>query len=156
MAVRPASKTHQCEWRDKAESLEGEVSGLKDSLAQVQQQLAALTRRVLGPKSEKMPPIEKELREGAPVDPQETKRKRAERRAARAKLETLKTVHEVPTEQRQCPECDSTKLSAMPSRASTVYEYVPAHFIAHEHVRQVLRCECGVLVTADGPDKWWD
>ncbi len=111
---------------------------------------------MLGPKSEKMPPIEKELREGAPVDPQETKRKRAERRAARAKLETLKTVHEVPTEQRQCPECDSTKLSAMPSRASTVYEYVPAHFIAHEHVRQVLRCECGVLVTADGPDKWWD
>jgi hypothetical protein len=27
---------------------------------------------VVFPKSEKMPPIEKELREGAPVDPQET------------------------------------------------------------------------------------
>lgn len=163
MAVRAPRKAHNCEWRDKAEALEGEaqalkgeVSGLKDSLARMQQELAALTRRVLGPKSEKMPSMEKELRDGKPADRGLAKKKRRERRAARAKLTKVTTVHEVAAADRHCPECSSEKLSAMPSRKSTVYEYVPAHFIAHEHVRQVLRCECGVLVTANGADKWWD
>ena len=156
MAVRPTTEAHECEWREKATALEGEVSGLKDSLARMEHQLAALTRRVLGPKSEKMPPIEKELREAQPVEPGTTQAKRKERRAARAKLKKVTTVHEVPPEKRHCPECSSEKFSVMPSRSSTVYEYVPAHFIAHEHLRQVLRCECGVLVTADGADKWWD
>ena len=32
----------------------------------------------------------------------------------------------------------------------------PAHFIAHEHLRQTLRCACGGMVTADGPSKWWE
>ncbi len=118
--------------------------------------MAALTRRVLGPKSEKMPPIEKELRDGKPADRELAKKKRRERRAARAKLTQVKTVHEVAAANRHCPECASEKFSVMPSRTCTVYEYVPAHFIAHEHVRQVLRCECGVLVTAEGPDKWWE
>ncbi|MBL8911225.1 MAG: IS66 family transposase [Archangium sp.] len=163
MAVRPHRKAHQCEWRDKAEALEGqaqalkgEVSGLKDSLARMQQELAALTRRVLGPKSEKMPPIEKELRGGKPADAQQAKKKRAERRKSRANLTRVRTVHEVAAADRHCPECAAEKFSVMPSRTSTVYEYVPAHFIAHEHVRQVLRCECGVLVAAHGPDKWLD
>ena len=162
MAVRPET-THQCEWREKAEALEGEVSGLKgqltqqsEALARMQHELAALTRRVLGPKSEKMPPISKELAAGAKVDPASTKKKRAELRAARAKLVTMKTVHEVPAAERKCPQCKSEKLSAMQSKTCTVYEYVPAQFIAHEHLRQTLRCTCGGLVIADGPDKWWD
>ncbi len=155
MAVGP-KETHLCEWRDKAEALEGEVSGLKDSLARMQHELAALTRRVLGPKSEKMPPIEKELAGGAKVDPAATKKKREERRAARAALAHVKTVHEVPPAKRVCPKCDSKKLSAMPSKTCVVYEYVPAQFIAHEHLRETLRCLCGGLVIADGPDKWLD
>lgn len=156
MAVRPQSKEHDCEWREKATALEGEVSGLKDSLAQLQHQLEALTRRVLGPKSEKMPPVEKELGQSQPIEPALTKAKRQERRAARAKLTKVTTVHEVPPAERNCPECSSKRFSVMPSRTSTVYEYVPAHFIAHEHLRQVLRCECGVLVTAEGAEKWWE
>jgi transposase len=163
MAVRPTRKAHECEWRDKAEALEGEakalrgeVGGLKDSLARMEHQLAALTRRVLGPKSERVTPIEKELRDGQPADSQLAKKKRQQRRASREKLAKLKTVHEVPPGRRHCAECASEKFSVMPSRACTVYEYVPAQFIAHEHLRQVLRCECGVLLTADGPDKWWD
>ena len=132
MAVRPET-THQCEWREKAEALEGEVSGLKgqlsqqgEALARMQPELAALTRRVLGPKSEKMPPISKELAAGAKADPAATKKKRQERRAARAALVTMKTVHEVPAQKRHCPQCDSQKLSAMPSKTCVVYEYVPA------------------------------
>ena len=156
MAVGPKRKAHQCEWRDKAEALEGEVSGLKDSLARMEHQLAALTRRVLGPKSEKMPSVERELNDGKKPDREQTKQKRKERRAARSKLSSVKTVHKVEPGKRKCPECESEQMSVMPSRACTVYEYVPAHFIAHEHLREVLRCTCGGLVCADGPDKWWE
>lgn len=120
----------------------------------MQHQLAALTRRVLGPKSEKMPTIEKEL--GQPADPVETKKKRRARRAIREELASVTTVHDVPPKKRRCPKCDSEKLSSMPAKASTVYEYVPAHFIAHNHLRETLRCTCGGLVIADGPAKWWE
>ncbi len=41
-------------------------------------------------------------------------------------------------------------------KASTVFEYVPARFVAHHHIRQTLRCPCGGVVTAEGPEKWWE
>jgi transposase len=156
MAVGPKD-AHACEWRDRAEALETEVSVLKEALAQIQHDLATLTRRTLGPKSEKMPPIEKELREGEAIAPEETQKKRRERRARRGQIKTAKTVHSVPADRRRCPKCNSGQLSSDgQGKSSIVYEYVPAHFIAHHHVRETLRCTCGGRVTADGPDKWWD
>jgi hypothetical protein len=39
-------------------------------------------------------------------------------------------------------------------RTTTVYEFVPARFVRHEHVQEVLRCRCGdYVVTAPGAPK---
>ena len=85
MATGPASEAHHCEWRTRAEALEQETVGLKKEVARLEQEvvelrgraeraeaqvsaltdvvgkmqheLETLTRRLLGPKSEKMPPV---------------------------------------------------------------------------------------------------
>lgn len=119
--------------------------------------MAKLKRQVLGPKSEKMPRVADELKKGALRDPEEAKRARQARAAARkAKLAHQTTIHAVPKEQRQCPACGGTNLKPLGSgKESVVYEYVPAHFVAHKHVRETLACPCGGhVVTAEGPPKW--
>lgn len=116
-----------------------------------------LKRHFLGPKSEKMPRVADELRKGEQRDPEETKRARAERAAARkAKLETKTTIHPVPKAQRQCAQCGGTNLKPLGiGKESVIYEYVPARFIAHKHVRETLACPCGGhVVTAEAPAKW--
>ncbi len=142
------SADHRCEWRDRAEALEAKVGALAH-------QLDTLTRRLIGPKSEKMPRVQDELRGEKPVDRESARRKRRERREAKKSLEQVTTVHPVPDAQRRCPECGNEKLHAWVPKESTVFEYVPARFIAHRHVRETLSCRCGQhVVTAEAPLKW--
>jgi len=147
-----ADAEHQCEWRERCEALEGELAHLRHDFE-------TLKRQVLGPKSEKMPRVKDELRRGEPVDRDAAQRKRRERALAREqKLERKKTVHSVPAERKKCPRCGGEKFKPVgPGKSSVVYEYVPAHFIAHEHVCETLACSCGeYLVTAEAPAKWVD
>jgi hypothetical protein len=69
-------------------------------------QLEALNRQVFGKKSEKMPPMDREVRKKRPPDPavtQERRRKNAELRATR--VVTNDVQHAVPADQRRCPYC---------------------------------------------------
>ena len=80
-----------------------------------------------------------------------------ERSAAwcRAQTETVRIEHKVPDEQRSCPSCGNEKLKPIgDGRTTSVYEFVPARFVRHEHVQEVLRCKCGdYVVTAPGAPK---
>ena len=107
--------------------------------------MAAMERRMLGPKSEKLPPMDREVRKQRPVDPdvtQEKRRKNAELRATRVETETVE--HKVPDEDRICPKCSGTKLRPVGvGKESIVVEYVPGYFRRHRHVRETLACPCG-------------
>lgn len=152
-----AGGDHECEWKERHEALAAEHHALAESLTSLQHEFEKLKRQLLGPKSEKMPRVADELRQGQKVDPAETKRKRRERTDARARtLEKKTTVHAVPTGQRQCPQCGRTDLKPLgKGKDSVIYEYVPARFVAHRHVRETLACACGGhVVTAEGPTKW--
>lgn len=140
---------HQCEWREKAEALAKE-------LALLHAKFEKLKRQMLGPMSEKMPGIERELRPGKLVDLQSAQRTRRERRQAKAGLAQVKTVHRVPETERKCPKCGREDLKPLGGgKESVVYEYVPAQIIAHHHVRETLSCRCGEYVTtAQVPLKW--
>lgn len=159
-----ARREHNCEWKERHEALAAEHAqlvtqhrSLAESLSSLQHDMEKLKRHFLGPKSEKMPRVADQLREGAKADPEDGKRCRAERAAARkAKLETKTTMHPVPKAQRHCPQCGGNNLKPLGTgKQSIVYEYVPAHFIAHKHLRETLVCPCGGhVVTAEGPPKW--
>jgi transposase len=144
-----SSAEHQCEWREKAEALAKENSSLRADYEK-------LKRQLLGPKSEKMPGVEKELRRDKKVDREAALRTRRERRKAKADLPKATTLHPVPAAERQCPKCGRTNLRRLGrGRETVVYEYVPAKVIAHHHLRETLSCPCGEYVkTAELPLKW--
>src|SRR5262245_24447354 len=112
MAAGPESEPHDCEWRARAEVLEqraeraeAQVAELTESFARMQHEMETLTRRLLGSKSEKLPPVTKELCGEAPVDFEAVLKKRRERQKAKAEL-TKETVHyPVPEAHRRCPKC---------------------------------------------------
>lgn len=80
-----------------------EVGELEAKLAALTAAMEALTRRVLGPKSEKMPPPEQELRKDEPDEDAEARRlaglaRRRDRAALRAKLQSQTVIHHLADE----------------------------------------------------------
>jgi len=139
---------HPCYWRSVAEERAGEIADLK-------QKLAALERRVLGPKSEKMPPMSGEVAKERPRDPEEAKRKRREALAAKASVETTTVDIPVPAEERQCPACGNQELKTVgEGTPSSIYDYVRGHFRKRLYRRETLSCSCGdYIVKAPPPDR---
>ena len=159
----PKSK-HQCEWTERYGELKGQHEALATDFSALKHEFEMMKRHLLGPKSEKMPRIADELRKEEQADEAAIARRKAEAAATRKEraharkqaLTSKTTVHAVPNNQRQCPKCGSEKLKPIgQGKESVVYEYKPAHFIAHRHVRETLACPCGEhVVTAEGPSKW--
>jgi transposase len=137
--------------REENTRLEAKVSGLE-------RQNEQLLRKVLGPTSEKMPSIERELRSRNKSQKKSGKKRRRENAAARAKLDTEENEHCVPEQQKTCPNCPGVTLRPMPPERSVEYEYVPAKVVRIVHLREKLSCprSCGFIVTADGPSKAYE
>jgi transposase len=151
---------HRCEWREKAEALETELSGMRASMAEVQGSLAKLQRHVFGKRSEKMPSVAEELRRAGVTapDPEAALAKRRSNAEKKKALPTREIVHKVPEEKKVCPKCGGHDFSTLgPGKVTTVYEYIPARFERQLHVQEKLRCRCGeTILTAEGAPKAYD
>jgi transposase len=148
---------HDCEWKGRSEQLEREVTSLKSDVEVLKHELSTLLRRAIGPKSEKMPSIKKQLDAEKQQDREAIRRRRAERaEARRKKVQQVTVVHPVVPDKRHCPACGNAELKRVGhGKESIVYKFVPAHFIAERHLRETLSCHCGeYIVTADSPSKW--
>ncbi len=149
--MAPLPDDHECGWKGRANELE-------QRLAETEAKLAALERRILGPKSEKLPkvpPLDREVAKKRPPDPavaQAKRRKNAELRATRVVTEDV--PHKVPDSDLTCPQCSGTKFHAIGSgKESFTLDYVPGYFRRQRHVRETMACRCGAhVVTAPGPD----
>ena len=144
MAGRELPQDHFCPWREEAEEL-------RQKLGAVEDRLAALERHLFGKKSEKMPPLSREI--GKTPTRAETQKTRAERAAAKEKLPTETIEHKVPDTERQCPACH---IEAKPAgtKQSDEIEYVPGYFRRRLHRRETLACTCGAyIVTAPAPPR---
>lgn len=144
----PPADDHDCGWKVRAADLEAKLD-------EVVAKMAAMERRLLGPKSEKLPPIDREVRKQRPADPaatRVTRRKNAELRATRVVTEDV--PHKVPAADRTCPKCDGTDLRPVgDGKISSILDYVPGYFRRRQHIRETLACVCGEhIVTAPGPD----
>ncbi len=144
------------------------IQKLQEQHAQALGQLRALQvhvekleRRLMGKKSEKVEPIERELKRERARDPeaerQQALNKRRERQALREQLRTQTIVHPV-VPPPQCPHCGGQELSPLgEGKRTIVYEYVPGYFVRQEHVQQKRACRCGQhIVTAPSPPKALD
>ena len=165
---------HDCKWREEAELLRADIADLrklvvtdpkalrdelqetKEKLRRTEDELAALKRRFLGPKSEKLPPIGHEVRKKVGPDPaaaQEARLDNAKLRSARVVTERID--HKIPDGERKCPKCGRDKLKRVGTGKPTVeWEYVPGYFRRRVHVRETLACPCGQhIVAASGPQR---
>lgn len=139
---------HRCRWRDEAEKLRADIEELR-------QKFASLERRLLGPKTEKMPSMRDEVRKERPPSADEARRVRAENARAKEKLETEIVPVPVPEAERKCPSCGNEELKTVGhGTPSETYVYIAAHFRRRIYQRETLRCSCGGhMVTAPCPDK---
>lgn len=154
---------HDCSWRDEALTLRKLVSDQAEKLDAVLAQMQALERRVLGPKSEKMPPPAEELRRSENKEDAEARRlagleHRRQRAALKQKLRQQIVIHRVADVDKQCPECGKTVDGLLgEGKRTTVYEYVPGYFVRQEHVQEKLACRCGqYIATAEPPPRALD
>ena len=155
MAAPPPSEDHDCGWKARAIDLEDDLAKMRERLASFEKKMAAMERRFLGKKSEKIAPVAADVRKVRPKDPAEiqaTRKANAELRATKA--ETKDEHHRVPAASKKCPKCCSTKFRAVgQGKISYVLDYVPGYFRRTRHIREVLACECAAhVVTAPGPD----
>ncbi len=134
---------HDCELKPFVVALVNEVEKLRHEVAQ-------LRKQHYGPRTEKtkMPRVDP----GTTSTPEQRLEKRRANAKDKAQIQTVRTEHKVPAEQRVCPKCGNEHLKPIgEGRVTTVFEFVPARFVKHEHVQEVLRCKCGdYVVTAPG------
>ena len=153
MATRPVDE-HPCGWHDYAEYLEAKIAPLAAHVETLNAELETLKRHVFGKRSEKMPPMDGEVKKKPSRE--QTQAKRAESAEAKAKLVTESIPHNVPEEKRTCPACDKQATPAG-TKESIELDYVQGHFRRRSHVRETLSCSCGeYIVTADAPDRVFD
>lgn len=158
---------HECGWREEALVLRGTVVELRRTVEDQQQKLAAvlskmeqLERRVLGPKSEKMPPPAAELAKHQTKEDAEERRLaalrlRRERAALKESLREQYVTHPLSEGQRQCSRCGGRADRPVgDGKATTMFEYVPGYFVRQKHVQEKAACGCGgFIATADPPPK---
>ena len=133
---------HHCRWRDEAEHLRSEIEDLR-------QKFASLERRLLGPKSEKMPPIEGEVRKARPTaTADDAKRLRQQNLKARESLPTEVVPVPVPDAERTCKECGKADMKPVGNGTPSVtYVYIAAHFRRRIYQRETVACSCEIPLT---------
>jgi len=148
---------HHCPWREEAEKLRTELDDVQGQLAAIMIAMESLERRVLGPKSEKVPPPEKELRKDESDEDAEARRRaalerRRERAALKAKLRAQTVIHHLEKDQRQCPSCGGVAARPLGTGKQThLYEYVPGYFVRQCHVQEKAVCSCGQFIAIADP-----
>lgn len=123
-------------------------------LLKLEAEIQQLKKHFLGPKSEKIPTPEAELRkaDGDRADPAETRRKRMENALARSAMPSVRIVHSVPVASRMCPSCAHSMTPVELVPCAPIIEYALNGFIHQEHVLERLVCStCKFSATAAEP-----
>ena len=142
----------------------GQVDELKTAVEQIRAEMESMKRRLLGPKTEKIKPIGREVRE--------KRRRRPSRRASEARLARMPSCAR-PVSSPSASSTRSPRLTAPAPSAATATSSnasvgvgkpsvdrgstCPATFVDVVHVRETLACPCGQhMVAAQGPGRVGD
>jgi len=126
-------------------------------------QIAQFQRALFGPSSERVIPVERELkakqkREETPEEAEKRAQKAKERReknAQKKKDEAKKEVVDLPIDTDECEACGtpSDRASRLSPQISYMYEYVPAHFVLKEFRQERAVCQCSNFLYGPTPER---
>ena len=155
------------QWKQRALRADAELENARQERQQqaevmeaMKAELDVLKRHVFGQRSEKMPPVDRELRRTGKTkrDPEKERQRRKDNKGKKNDVETETIAHNVdPKTEPDCPECGCDPDKFVPvgdGRETIVFEYVPAKFIRRVHIQQVMACPCKEhIIIAKGPVK---
>ena len=146
--ARKDRRAHNCEWEDLAKSQLAIIDELKAKQDVLQARLDELEKQLAKrPKphaSERLPSPNAEMDakkakdKGGHTNPDERKK----RKDARAKLDTIDVLHQIPDDERTCPSCGEACLPIGGGEVSYELEWVPGRFVYKRHVVEKGRCPC--------------
>jgi len=126
-------------------------------IAELEFQVAKLTKKIFGTSSEKMTPPKNEIdkKDGTKADPEVAKRRRKKRNDLRkAKAKEVKILHALPKAEQRCPDCPNQALTFAGAKETSIYEFVPAHFEHQIHTQESWACPCcDYITTAPGAQR---
>jgi len=140
------------------------MSAQQDMIVDLQAQLAEMRSMLFGKSSERMPPIEQEVRKrrikkgkkGKKADYRlKTRQKRRKRQEQKCSVPTEEVLHPVAESELHCPHCHGARFGELgDGEISFEWEYVPGRFVRFKHVQQKKACSCGGhVVTAAAPPR---
>lgn len=127
------------------------------TIEKLQAELAEMKRLLFGRSSERVEPIERQMRQESGKSKgekqKETNEKRKKRREQKKALPQVDVVHKIPEEELKCPRCGSSEFFDLGvGQESDEYEYHPPKLVKVHHTREKKVCSCGEhIVIAPAP-----
>lgn len=183
-------REHRCNWRRLAEAQALELDQARAELADLRAakndaeaklastlaQMAEYERRLFGRSTERVPPVERELRRSdadvadaedededgdsaTAEDPGSTRKRRPKKARSEDAPGLRKEIveHAVSERTRQCPHCGGTAEPIGTGKFTTEWDYVPGYFICRRHIQEVVSCRCGKhIARAEAPLRVFD
>ena len=154
------AEKHSCRWRRttekqeeqlraeqaELEASEAERGRLAAQVADLEHRLALATKQIIGPKTERLPTPEEELKKREGHKPERgghtNPAKRAKNAATKAALPADVITHLVPDEERRCPHCGEDATQIGKGDVSVEYEWVAGYIRKRLHIVEAARCPC--------------
>ncbi|MCP4684074.1 MAG: IS66 family transposase [bacterium] len=134
------------------------IDKLTRTIEQKDEEIGQLKQMLFGKKSEKVIPVDREVKRRrkkdaskAKQDREKARQKRKKNAAAKKKLPQEEQEHLVPDEECHCPVCGGDRFSFLGWEESVEYEFVPAHFKHIVHRREQKACTCGQHIVVAPP-----
>jgi len=147
-------------YQARLEEQDSHTRALESRVLELRGQVDGLQRHVFGPRTERMPTINEELRkerrgQESPPDRSATQEKRRENRARKNQIIEERVDYVVAEAEKTCPKCGGTEFSRLgKGKQTTVIDYVPGHLVKRVVVQETLACRCGeCILTARAPSK---
>jgi transposase len=168
---------HECRWRTGAEKLTRELEAERAArqlaeakLASALAQIAEYEKRLFGRTTERVVPVDRELRDAdkstgreaaddtqsEPAARDRTKRKKKPRPEDAPGLRQETIEHPV-SGIRKCPYCGQMAQPIGTGKFTTEWDYVPGYFVRRRHIQEVVACACGKhIARAEAPLRVFD
>jgi transposase len=169
---------HECRWRTAADKLAQELDTeraarvvAEGKLAAVLIQIAEYEKRAFGRTTERVVPVDRELRASDPPSSRDadagssatsserepTKKKKKARPEDVPGLRQETVEHPVSERVRKCPHCGQTAQPIGTGKFTTEWDYVPGYFVRRRHIQEVVSCSCGKhIARAEAPLRVFD
>jgi transposase len=148
------AREHHCSWRELAERREQELKDAEAKITTLQAQIERYERQLFGRKTERLPPVDKELRDKSRKQRPDTDappKKRTRKSREELSIRTEIVNHPVFDSSRRCTHCGRMTEPVGNGKYTIEWEYVPGYLLKRIHIQETVACSCGSYIVRSEP-----